>query len=310
MAVLKARIGGVWVPVGGGGGGGTSTSEVEINATDPIGSNPAAELWYDTDAPAQPIISDEARWNTAWGIVAVGTMVQTTGWTVPVTVVTPVTNNLSVALVAGRRYRVRFHARAMMSGTTESNVPWVLRDGATTVGGANFHNNLPPTGNSYTWAWAEWMLTGDGGTKALNVVANGPGAAFTIYTDANAAFYVEDVGPVSLAAAVPNPTPAWINMTLGSGWSNLGGWQAAQYRKVGDVVQLRGLITSAGTGVGIWSSIPAGYGPPVQCILSAPYAPVSGAHAAARIDVYPTFMNGVAPVNYLSLNDLTWSVTA
>ena len=44
MTTLKAKIGGVWVPVG----GGSSASEVEVSATDPIATNPAAEMWYDT----------------------------------------------------------------------------------------------------------------------------------------------------------------------------------------------------------------------------------------------------------------------
>jgi hypothetical protein len=50
MAVLYANIGGTWVPVGGGSGGGTGSDEVFIQDSDPIGSNPTAELWYDTDA--------------------------------------------------------------------------------------------------------------------------------------------------------------------------------------------------------------------------------------------------------------------
>lgn len=42
-----------------------------------------------------------------------------------------------------------------------------------------------------------------------------------------------------------SPLPsAWANMTLQNGWGNIGGgWALAQYRKIGDIVYLRGLIS-------------------------------------------------------------------
>jgi hypothetical protein len=46
--MLKAKVGGTWVPVAAAGSGGGS-DEVSISATDPIGTAPTTELWYDTD---------------------------------------------------------------------------------------------------------------------------------------------------------------------------------------------------------------------------------------------------------------------
>ena len=46
MPVLKAKINGVWVPLGSGGSG---SDEVEVGPTIP--TDPGIELWYDTDDP-------------------------------------------------------------------------------------------------------------------------------------------------------------------------------------------------------------------------------------------------------------------
>ncbi len=61
-----------WVPVsaGGGGGGGTGTDEVWIGTDDPIAANPTIELWVDTDEPDMLGDPDQARWNSAWGVIA------------------------------------------------------------------------------------------------------------------------------------------------------------------------------------------------------------------------------------------------
>ena len=41
---------------------------------------------------------------------------------------------------------------------------------------------------------------------------------------------------------------AWNNLSLLGGWSNYGsGYQTAQYRKVGDIIQLRGLVVCGGS---------------------------------------------------------------
>lgn len=298
MTTLKARVNGQWVTVSSGGGGGSSASEVEVSATDPIGTNPAAELWFDSDATAyeDPV----QRWNSAWGWVASG-VPATNPTNVPqATSNIVLASGITIKLLVGRRYKITFIMRAMTTGAF--NVQMYDVTNAVGWGSDRWVSAHTNYGNLST----TWLTSGDDVTRAIEVRASSATQAVSAYPTE---WYIEDVGPASLASPPVSPIPAWINMTLASGWSNLGApWQGAQYRKVGDVVSLRGLITTTGSAITVWNP-PAGYAPPTQCILSAPYAPPTGPHAAARVDVYPTFMNAVAPVNYLSLNGLSWSVT-
>jgi hypothetical protein len=56
---------------------------------------------------------------------------------------------------------------------------------------------------------------------------------------------------------------AWTNAVLQNGWVNLGaGWPTAQYRKVNDMVHIRGMVgngTAAGAPI---FTLPAGFRPP------------------------------------------------
>lgn len=53
---------------------------------------------------------------------------------------------------------------------------------------------------------------------------------------------------------------AWAPLTLINGWANIGGNQAAQYRKVGDEVQLRGMLVGTTNGTTAFN-LPAGHRP-------------------------------------------------
>ena len=71
---------------------------------------------------------------------------------------------------------------------------------------------------------------------------------------------VEDVGPVSGALAAPDPTPAWQPLSFLNGWSlGYDAGRAPMYRKVGDMVQFRGLAKK-GTAV---AQMPVGFPYPV-----------------------------------------------
>jgi len=60
-------------------------------------------------------------------------------------------------------------------------------------------------------------------------------------------------------AALPT---AWTPVTFTGGWVNFGGaYQTAQYRKVGDVVQMRGVIKSGTMGAAA-ATLPVGFRPP------------------------------------------------
>lgn len=61
---------------------------------------------------------------------------------------------------------------------------------------------------------------------------------------------------------------AWTGLSFGSGWADHGsGYQAGQYKKVGDLVLLRGLVTrTSGVGTTI-ATLPSGYRPPSGCLF-------------------------------------------
>ena len=66
---------------------------------------------------------------------------------------------------------------------------------------------------------------------------------------------------------ITGSTGAWTGLSYGSGWTSYGsGYQAGQYKKVGDLVFLRGLVgRTSGVGVTI-ATLPSGYRPPAQCL--------------------------------------------
>lgn len=64
-----------------------------------------------------------------------------------------------------------------------------------------------------------------------------------------------------------DPT-AWAAPALLNGWVNLGGiWQVAQYRKVGDVVQIRGILTAGVIGAAAFV-LPVGFRPPAALLFA------------------------------------------
>lgn len=101
-------------------------------------------------------------------------------------------------------------------------------------------------------------------------------------------------------------TVPWILMGLGgTGWSNYGfGWAEAAYRKIGDQVQIRGLIAGGAMG-SVIANMPVGYRPVANQILTGQVEYGSG-YFAARIDilssgVFQAYWNG-GTANYLSIN--------
>lgn len=62
----------------------------------------------------------------------------------------------------------------------------------------------------------------------------------------------------------------WINVSFATGWGNLGSpWQTAQYKRYGDMITLRGLVSrTSGVGTNILT-LPTGYRPPASILRSA-----------------------------------------
>ena len=65
---------------------------------------------------------------------------------------------------------------------------------------------------------------------------------------------------------------AWTAVTFENSWTNAaGGYQAAEYRKVGDMVHFRGRIAGGSSGTAAFT-LPAGFRPPGGLSLPAIYA--------------------------------------
>jgi len=88
------------------------------------------------------------------------------------------------------------------------------------------------------------------------------------------------VDAVRACLAELQPT-AWVLPTFANGWSNFGGiYQVARYRKVGDVVQVEGLVKGGTFNVAMFT-LPVGFRPP----LTVQFAQISNGAAAAGISV-------------------------
>lgn len=78
----------------------------------------------------------------------------------------------------------------------------------------------------------------------------------------------------------PNDS-GWLNLALATGWSNTGGdWAALSYRKLGDIVYLRGQVgTTTGTTDRLIATLPASFRPSVKKQIAA----ISSTPAASQI---------------------------
>jgi len=313
---LKARIGGTWVDVGGGGAG---ADEVWVGPNTP--TDAANELWVDTDDPNMTD-PDTARWNSAWGIVGYAT--NTTGQTVSPGAEVDVTG-LSVTFVpvVGRRYRTTISwlasasAAMVLTGLVSDGANAIVMQRNYTLQAAAFlHPDVSVVESGLvavpTVRKARALLSNTAST--LGVVASPTYPAF---------ISVEDVGPVSPATAPAAPASVWTNLTLINGWTWIGGgWAIPSYRKVGDVVEVQGLVirgsamTSGQTLV--VANIPVGFRPPKGHIFAMNCGGPSGSgDAQTRVQVDTVGDLAIVCGNaaqqtqhtYTSLSGISWSVS-
>jgi hypothetical protein len=202
----------------------------------------------------QPVVTAAGN---ALGVIAVAGMVGHSGAAIAANTVTPVSNPVSAFLQSGRRYRLSGSIRA---SSAASNAAY-----------------LRVTGPSWLPSHDTWVVqSGNYDQINLSILVDGTGATetFTLNYASQAAsnlwdeqitsyFYIEDVGPNTSPALPITAQPApWIPVaTFQNGWTNYGsGWYVAQYRKVGDEVQLRGLI-KGGTNATVGFYLPPGFRP-------------------------------------------------
>lgn len=104
---------------------------------------------------------------------------------------------------------------------------------------------------------------------------------------------------------------AWITPTLENSWINYsptigGDWEQAGYRKIGDIVYVRGLVRG-GTLPSTVFTLPTGYRPPKPVLFA---TDADSAHA--RIDANPdgrVYVQAAAGNGYLSLSPMFFSTT-
>lgn len=110
------------------------------------------------------------------------------------------------------------------------------------------------------------------------------------------------LGKVATTTAIP-----WTPLTLINGYGNWGGgFLTAAYRKIGDEVQLRGLV--AGSGTLPLATLPVGYRPTAGIFM----ATTLTNNGAGRIDINPNDGN-LAPVTpvvqWISLDPIRFSTS-
>ena len=202
--------------------------------------------------------SGAANPQNALGVVAMGSYIVVSS--IP-TGTTTLTNPINFTTIVGRRYRLCYQIRVI--NTTTGNgirLTWT-GSGVDTSGTDTWHT---VTG-TYSYFSGGVVFDGTGVASAYTMVAYVPGAAVGLWLEPATAsyFYLEDIGPNAAPALPLPPTPqAWTPLTLTNGFTHrTTGYQPA-VRKVGDVVECRGLMdcpTTAGSTV--FTTLPSGFWP-------------------------------------------------
>lgn len=279
------------------------------------------EWWF--AGASIPVLAQPVSPSQPLGIVAVGGMIAgtTNPFVVPTGVTSALSANTPVYLAVGRRYRVNFTIRAAATGTAAS-MRMHLRDGATGI-------NVPDR-----WLWLsvanytshshEWIIEGDGTTKQLNVaVDNVNQSGMQVWVDNAKEFYVEDIGPnQSPPLPIPDTPTPWIPLPLNSNWvPYYGGWSIPGYRKIGDMVQVRGLVVGQAGANLLIATLPVGYRPAYGEIYASWMSWPAVGRQPCRVDIQadgtiqvretPSNVAAITyPIDFLTLGQPSFSVTA
>ena len=231
--VLKAKVGGVWVPI--------------------MGSGMTAEV---------------ARWNSAWGQIASANLYN--GISALTTTQATIATLASVPTVAGRRYKVTAGWRTLeqTSGAGQVHGFRFMCTGIPGETGAADHYMLAGDAANYGGGPSiVWRFVGTGSPVTLTftgATVSGTGN-FHSDTGSGCGFWIEDVGPAIYNPAPPpvnTPTP-WMGVTFQNGWSDYAsGFQTCQYRSIGDIVYIRGLMKGGTIGAQVAFVLPTGLRPP------------------------------------------------
>jgi hypothetical protein len=299
--VLKARVGGSWVDVS---PAVPSTDEVWVGPDDPGLTSPY-EVWYDTD-------DDTPQYGSyAQGVTNVGAFNIANGTAMPTSGATLVATVSNFYYTSGRRYRLFIELNAgIASGASAGNGNYTLSvDGVDQPGGVwqiyqqSMHQHF-----SYEFYLEKYGMSV--GLHTLRIYyTHAAGGQVTLHTD-NGTVEVRDTGPSNpmnpLTATTP---PAWIPLPFATGWSSYDTtYQSGGYRKLGDMVFLRGLCTQVAGATSSMFTLPSGYRP-LKISLGAHISSVS----MVRYDIQTngSFVTSatISSGNWVSLEGIQFSVT-
>lgn len=249
----------------------------------------------------------------ALGIIAVGAPANRGGVAITATAEN-IGPPINVYTQIGRRYR--FRVNGIRAATANPTGYVCLSFYGPTISKTDWYV-LASTAYDSLNAEVVFNGTGSVGTYSAQINAqNNSGTA--VWTEpAYCGYYIEDCGPntpVGVADVVVPTAVPWQPLAYATGWANYGsGFELGQYRKVGDEVQLRGLI-NCGTGAGATiATLPVGYRPSA-IVLGQVGSNPAPTPANTRIDIFPDGninYNGFAVGQWLSLSGTTsFSVTA
>jgi hypothetical protein len=258
---LKAKVAGNWVLASSAAGGG-GAEEVYVGPIDP---GAAYDLWIDTGT-AQTLPQD-ARWNTAWGQVAVSG-----GWDAALGAagngVYTYVGTITAQLTAGRQYVLSLTQNSSYGSGVGETWGWRPEIDAAPVGG-EFYWQIAVAGAYLGPSTQDMPFTvATTGSKSLRVGIRRVNGGGTL--QARGAFVIYDTGPVTGALVSPEPTPPWISLPYATGWLHYDAntFYGGAYRRMGDLVYLRGLVTQVGGAAATIGTLPAGYRPARQVIQS------------------------------------------
>lgn len=321
MTVLKARIGGAWVPITSDG-----IDEVWIGTDEP--TDPNIELWYDPDAEPEAPIDPIHLWNSAWGAVS-APVHSTTAGTAGVADYAVVPGlSATFTPVAGRRYRLITTVDYRQPASSPTSAIYVQFWNATA--GATLFNSLrtvPATASAYgtiTISQPAPVLTPDV-PITVQVRVQSVTSAVGLNQFGGSTLVVEDIGPATVAPVVPAdpiPTPVWTPITLEAPFTNLGGtWAPAAYTVIDKQLRLRGALAASGATAAnqaIWNVptelIPASGLAEIFAIEAVTnVAPATAPVARADVRLVSTqwavtLSTATTSVNHLSLSGITWQV--
>ncbi len=223
---------------------------------------------------------------------------------------TIVTNPITFTPQVGRRYRLAHSVRALASTALSYVKIDFMQDGVSQY--ALYGDRYVQVNTSgYTASFVEWLFDGDGVTHNYTIQFNATGTP-SWYPN-GVLFYIEDVGP-NTAPALPLPATyqAWTPVTFQNNWVNIDTSRTAQYRKVGDIVEVRGCVkggtVAAGTPIFV---LPAGFLPTRnQEFVNVASGGVCDVIVETPGRVSVSIIGASAPSTYMFLDNVRFSVTA